>query len=251
MALFLPFDDSALVHKAGAETIPGEKTFGNGTGNALVHVDGATNGNKQIRFKSAGAERFRLGVGGSDDFFLQAWDAGAPVDVPLNLVRAPGGVLTLARPSSFNALVTAAAGITFGNEALNYYDEGAWTPTLAGSTAPGTTTYTTQSGTYRRLGKLVVASALCVVGASSGAAGSLKMRGLPFTSAASGPTYQPGIVWAFKLGTVTRCVATVVNASTEIAFPKNDFNAASDSYADGTDLQAGTYLAATVLYFTD
>lgn len=251
MALFLPLDESGLVHKTGAETIPGEKTFGDGTGNALLHINGAANGNKQARFKSAGQERFRLGVGGSDDFMLQAWDAGAPVDVPINLVRTAGGILAFARPTSFSALITAVAGLTFGNEALSHYDEGVWTPTLAGSTAPGSTTYTSQSGTYRRLGKLVVASGLCVVASTAGATGSLKMRGLPFTSATSGPTYQPGIVWAFKLGTVARCVATVVNASTEIAFPKNDFNAAADSYADGADLQAGTYLAATVLYFTD
>lgn len=52
-----------------------------------------------------------------------------------------------------------ASSINFGQDALNYYDEGTWTPSLSFST-PGNLSvlYSTQTGIYTRIGRQVTVS---------------------------------------------------------------------------------------------
>lgn len=76
--------------------------------------------------------------------------------------------------------------INFGDEDLDTYDEGTWTPTLGFATAGDESwTLDVQSGAYTRIGRLVIAS--CRVRASAmsytTASGVLKVKGLPFTVA--------------------------------------------------------------------
>jgi len=72
-------------------------------------------------------------------------------------------------------------GGTAAANALDDYEEGTWTPVLKNA---GTTTYAVQSGSYTKIGNLVVAHCHLNVGSldSSVASSNLSVSGLPFTS---------------------------------------------------------------------
>ncbi|HUK60237.1 MAG TPA: hypothetical protein VLV50_13485 [Stellaceae bacterium] len=65
------------------------------------------------------------------------------------------------------------------------YAFGTWTPTLAGAGTAGSPTYTIQSGSYERIGRLVMCRFTVAVSATGGMAGSVEVVGLPFTSAST------------------------------------------------------------------
>jgi len=68
---------------------------------------------------------------------------------------------------------------------LDDYEEGTFTPTLGGGTSFGTTTYTTQTGTYTKIGDTVHVRIYLDVSATTGS-GFLKIGGIPFTVASLG-----------------------------------------------------------------
>jgi hypothetical protein len=64
---------------------------------------------------------------------------------------------------------------------LDDYEEGTWTPTVIGSGTAGTTTYTSRTARYTKVGNLVTVS--CNVNWSSATGtGDMLVGGLPFTS---------------------------------------------------------------------
>jgi hypothetical protein len=76
-----------------------------------------------------------------------------------------------------------AAGMT--SELLDDYEEGTWTPTIAGQTTAGVNTYTTQVGRYTKIGDTVYVQISIVVNAmgtgGDAGAGYTTIAGLPFT----------------------------------------------------------------------
>jgi len=73
---------------------------------------------------------------------------------------------------------------------LDDYEEGTWTPVFAGSTTAGSFTYTTQVGTYTKIGRLVTVNCeLLNITEVSGAVGSLKITGLPFTASSTNNSF--------------------------------------------------------------
>ena len=83
---------------------------------------------------------------------------------------------------------TPASGMT--SQLLNWYEEGTWTPVAIGSTTAGTGVYTTQSGGYTRIGRVVTYS-LYIGWSSHTGTGGLRITGLPFTVSAA--AYGRGI----------------------------------------------------------
>jgi len=83
---------------------------------------------------------------------------------------------------------TSGAGITFpatqsassNANTLDDYEEGNWTPTLGGNT-----TYSSQSGTYVKIGRLVTLNAYFAV-TSIGTGSTTQITGIPFTAATGG-----------------------------------------------------------------
>jgi len=66
---------------------------------------------------------------------------------------------------------------------LDDYEEGTWTPTIAGTSTPGTQTYATQLGYYTKIGRVVVATWVVELSAFDGATnGNMTIAGLPFTA---------------------------------------------------------------------
>ncbi len=87
--------------------------------------------------------------------------------------------------------VASATSVNFGQDALNYYDEGTWTPTVTYATVGDlSVSYAVQNATYTRVGNLVVIR--CRVSFTptfTTASGSLRIAGLPFAvSSSSGTT---------------------------------------------------------------
>jgi hypothetical protein len=73
---------------------------------------------------------------------------------------------------------TGTAGMT--SELLNWYEEGTFTPTVRGTSTVGTATYTTQSGTYTRIGRMVYFQLELSWNSGTGT-GQMRLGGLPFT----------------------------------------------------------------------
>jgi hypothetical protein len=67
------------------------------------------------------------------------------------------------------------------------YEEGTWTPELRFTGATTGITYTTQTGRYTKIGRLVSAQCRILLSSKGSAAGSAEIYGLPFTVGFSGP----------------------------------------------------------------
>jgi hypothetical protein len=90
------------------------------------------------------------------------------------------------RITSTGQVRLAGAGITFNGDTataneLDDYEEGTWTPSVAGRTTTGTATYSVQSGTYRKIGSTVIIQCYIVYTGGTGTGG-LKIDGLPFAA---------------------------------------------------------------------
>lgn len=101
---------------------------------------------------------------------------------------------TAAKGINFTAN-TPAAGMT--SQLLNWYEEGTWTPTISFSGASTGITYTTQTGLYTRIGRVVYLEAIITLSNKGSSTGDATVRGLPFTI---GGTYAPAV---FRPNTIT------------------------------------------------
>jgi hypothetical protein len=157
------------------------KVLNRATGNDLGGIyffksDGTTT-QSVIRNSNVGTD------GAKFDFFAKT-DGGGLVNVasttvlgvttPLNFVPA-----TAAKGINFTAN-TPAAGMT--SQLLNWYEEGTWTPGFAfGGSSTGMVYDSNLSGIYRRIGKLVFASAYINLTTKGSGTGGATITGLPFT----------------------------------------------------------------------
>ena len=133
------------------------------------------------------------------------------------------GALTLGTTSTGNVSVgntTGTTSIQFGTgSALStFIDWSSWTPTLVGTVA-GATTYTSQFGTYTRIGNLVIAQ-FRVAGSAATGTGSAVLGGLPFTInntanyVANGPAIVNCAGWTWPVGSTMMTIQGVINTTT-------------------------------------
>jgi hypothetical protein len=128
------------------------------------------------------------------------------------------------------------SGLCFGSDtaaanALDDYEEGTWTPTLAGDTTAGTYTFSASNALYTKVGRQVSVSARLTLGTASGGAGIAKFGGLPFTKSAN-QAYVGAIVMSgvdTTAGTISLAVQSfsTISASSEFAIVQMQDNAAS------------------------
>lgn len=134
---------------------------------------------------------------------------------------------------SFLALLVACEPASFLREAhstvgisppIGGYEEGSWTPSVG-----GTASYTTQSGSYIKIGRLVRASAwmqIAVIGTGS----TTIISGLPFASATS-------------VGSITTCAVNYSNLSVAV----NDLVGHIIQSSSTIQLLSSTAIAVTLL----
>jgi hypothetical protein len=60
--------------------------------------------------------------------------------------------------------------------------QGTFSPTLDGSVSSPTVSYTTQVGTYQKIGQLIIATVHMVINTTSGGSGNVRIATMPFTS---------------------------------------------------------------------
>jgi len=79
---------------------------------------------------------------------------------------------------------------------LDDYEEGTFTPTVAGTTLAGTGTYAAQGGFYTKIGNRVSFNLYINWTNLVGATGALTIVGLPFTSLGTATSYSAVSVWS-------------------------------------------------------
>lgn len=121
---------------------------------------------------------------------------------------------------------------------LDDYEEGTWTPVVAGSSAAGSGSYSTQSGTYIKIGAHVTLIAWIAYSSHTGT-GNLTITGLPFATSANGAAVA---LYFHDLTYSARPVA-FVNSST-ITFRDQ----ASGGAATGLAMDAAATLRCTTTY---
>jgi hypothetical protein len=110
-----------------------------------------------------------------------------------------GALPILFLPNGANRVSITTDGLTFNGDtaaanALDDYEEGTFTPALA--LGGGSVTYTTQTGTYTKIGRLVTIQIRVVVNVATTPSSTLEVTGLPFTISAT----QKGAITIWAAG---------------------------------------------------
>ena len=108
-------------------------------------------------------------------------DSSGRLLVGTTSATANGGVLQISNGITFPGTQSACS----DPNTLDDYEEGTFTPTIAGSTTTGVGTYTLQSGKYVKVGGKVYVEVAMTWTAHTGT-GNIWFAGLPFTSATTG-----------------------------------------------------------------
>ena len=196
-----------------------------GNGYTGLTIDGSTSG--FLDLNTNGDRIFTLFGTGKDVNFTAAdptgnllfWTNGVAaysVNPNYNLTLNYGNYVvgTAAKGINFTAN-TPAAGMT--SQLLNWYEEGTWTPTISSATY----TYTTQSGKYIRVGKLVHVTFFIQVSNASAQAGTpATIDGLPFNCAqnyaAASFSYWNDIIGTTAINGLTASGATSIQLRTPV-----------------------------------
>lgn len=134
--------------------------------------------------------------------------------------------------------VATATSINFGQNALNRYEENAFTPTIVGTTTAGTGTYSTQSGAYTRIGRQVRVSGQVTWSAHTGT-GNIRLASLPFTMRAGSFSVSAPLVDSLTYTSGNNVVLYGVAGSTQAQLYQN---VAGGSFANvGMDTAATIY----------
>jgi len=150
---------------------------------------------------------------------------------------ANGGVLQVSNGITFPATQSACSNAN----TLDDYEEGTWTPTLG-----GTATYTVQTGTYTKVGRLVYVSAMLTVNAI-GTGNTKQIEGLPFSI--NGSNNDIGATIGFVHSAANSYVSIGINAfTTSIVL---EARAAAATGSSGSPFFGnGTAVRVTMMYFT-
>ena len=126
---------------------------------------------------------------------------------------------------------------------LDDYEEGTFTPTII--LGSGSVTYTTQTGTYTKIGRLVVVQINIIINAVTTPSGTLQVGALPFTSSATAKGAVAIQAGAWAAAATTSIVGSVDPNATTIRVYKYAAGALSNP---GADLQAASSIAITAMY---
>lgn len=179
--------DTEKVAKAG-DTMTGSLTIAHGGSPRLVLNKSASGGDTYIAAQTAGVTRWHMLMGNGiaesggnagSDFSLDRYsDAGGYLGAVLNISRA-SGLITL---GSGQLKFPATQNPSTDANTLDDYEEGTWTPTLRfGGNSVGMT-YSTQTGTYVKVGRHVTIGGNITLSAKGSSTGAATIGGLPFAA---------------------------------------------------------------------
>lgn len=151
---------------------------------------------------------------------------------------------TAAKGVNFTAN-TPVAGMT--SQLMNWYEEGTWTGTMTGSVSNPTTSVTA-TGRYTRIGRTVHFQISFNDVNTTGAAGHVKVTGLPFTSRGT-RTVHTTALYQFDMNTGTSVFALLIEDDTVLSFyaSKDDVDWQQILHSPGTS----RYLTVSGVYTTN
>lgn len=162
---------------------------------------------------------------------------GFTLTVPQSLTAAGRNVT-----NTFSALQTFSAGLTFGGTTLSTYTASTWTPAITGSASNPTITYTSQSGTYVRIGNLVIYVFNVGITSISGGSGDIRIS-LPLSVASGGSgalqtalvnlTTPAGVVFSPNVGNTFGRVQTIQDNADRVVEQISSLTAGSSFAASG------------------
>jgi len=139
---------------------------------------------------------------------------GAAGDLGDVLTVDAAGLITTAANSINFAANTPTAGMA--SQLLDWYEEGAFTPTIVGTTTAGVGTYSSQQGMFTRIGNVVRFSIQIIWSAHTGT-GKMEVEGLPFQASPSVDAYVANVLSLdLTVPTSTIPTAMVLASSTRI-----------------------------------
>ena len=159
------------------------------------------------------------------------------------------------RVSGDGYLRLAGTGIQFNGDtadanSLDDYEEGTWTPVFAGTGGQSGQAYSTQDGTYTKVGRLVTFSAVVELSTLGTITGYIKITGLPFTPAAT-PSIRPVTTIAYNT-TITTIPASVVYGANAFMYlyQQSQTSVTSIAQLEQAALQATTVWSVSGFYYT-
>jgi hypothetical protein len=164
---------------------------------------------------------------------------------------APG--ITTDGASAIQQLVFAATQSASANaNTLDDYEEGTWTPVIGG--AGGTTgqTYGTQTGTYLKVGKLVICQFQATLTAKGTITGALIISGLPFTVGGSLAFGFTALMWDSTVSSFATVLA-LPNPTTTHAILRGTTSVSTSSNGTPvtTDIGNTTTFAGTIIFLAN
>jgi len=132
---------------------------------------------------------------------------------------------------------------------LDDYEEGTWTPVIGGSGGTSGQTYSTQTGTYTKIGRQVTCNFVATLSAKGTITANLQIQGLPFTSGIGYSAIcfawwylaaSTTVVWLGGSTAASNTVATIYAATVATASSGNNLTTA--------DIGNSCQLQGTIIY---
>lgn len=163
------------------------------------------------------------------------------IDDSTNSVDVKSGVLLDVQSGQIKFPATQAA--SSNANTLDDYEEGTWTPVLTFGGASTGITYTTQTGAYVKVGRLVFARCRIVLSNKGSATGTAAVTGVPFSvNDDSGGS----VAYATAMAALTSDVSIYVDTANKIFFL--DYGATGRAFMDDTNFTNTSDFALTIMY---
>jgi hypothetical protein len=208
----------------------------------------------QIQFGKNGAvagrihtdDRLSIGTGSTGIYFYQTGNSILPYDNSAATPAARDAAIDLGSSGTrFKDLYLSGGAYLGGTVAANHlddYEEGTWTPTVAGGTAG----YTVRTGRYTKIGNIV--RLRCAVALSSwSGTGTVSITGVPFSAISASYDHDWGA--CNITGKPNNAIWVAGTTDTTVFFRRQDVTNA-DEPMEHTDVDANTGLLFTVVYQT-
>jgi len=199
----------------------------------------------------AGAGDTTLLFSSGGDAILPRGSAGAARDNAVDLGNATNRWKDIHLAG--NVVVRSGNGIDFSatagtgtSELFDDYEEGSWSPVLSTGMSSGPSGYTTQRGSYTKVGNLVSAQLEMDANGAVGSAALITLSGLPFTSSANSLAHGGGFfTYSNSFSTGSNVTIHIPASDTKIAFYRNNGN---QVLGNDSDVSINNLVMITVVY---
>lgn len=132
---------------------------------------------------------------------------------------------------------------------LDDYEEGTWTPVLAGSGGTSGQTYSSQTGNYTKIGRMVSLCFSIIITAKGTITDNLRITGLPFT-AGSAAGLAIGYPYAWTLTAAHNLYGIITAGTAYIVLYESDQNNDGPALLTAGAVANNTELHGTITYLT-